>query len=174
MCPFPVIKDLDVLKKTLPKFLLVTEFFSVDPLGFQCLEKYFRYGIIIAVSFPAGSEVYNLLRNRCTLYSEIRCTLCSEIFNRQILPTGRGRDVRVSRPGELHPQPLSELYVNVSAHTAPIIQPLVHIQVASERIRSESFEPVYRELFLLGSYAQLNACTFASTNASNTYSCDPI
>ncbi len=51
--PFPVIKDLDVLKKTLPKFLLVTEFFSVDPLGFQCLEKRFRYGIIIAVSFPA-------------------------------------------------------------------------------------------------------------------------
>lgn len=84
------------------------------------------------------------------------------------------RHIGVSRPGEFHPQPLSELYVNVSAHTAPIIQPLVHIQVASERIRSESFEPVYRELFLLGSYAQLNACTFASTNASNTYSYDPI
>ena len=28
-----------------------------------------------------------------------------------------------SRPGESHPQALAELYVNVSAHTAPIIQP---------------------------------------------------
>ena len=30
---------------------------------------------------------------------------------------------RVSRPGESHPRALAELYVNVSAHTAPIIQP---------------------------------------------------
>src|SRR5215471_7472302 len=29
----------------------------------------------------------------------------------------------VSRPGESHPQALSEPYMNVSAHTAPIIQP---------------------------------------------------
>ena len=29
----------------------------------------------------------------------------------------------VSRPGESHPRALAELYVNVSAHTAPIIQP---------------------------------------------------
>ena len=28
----------------------------------------------------------------------------------------------VSRPGEFHPQALAEPYVNVSAHTAPIIQ----------------------------------------------------
>ena len=31
----------------------------------------------------------------------------------------------VSRPGESHPRALAELYVNVSAHTAPIIQPPV-------------------------------------------------
>ncbi len=30
----------------------------------------------------------------------------------------------VSRPGESHPRALAEPYVNVSAHTAPIIQPL--------------------------------------------------
>ena len=38
--------------------------------------------------------------------------------------------VEVSRPGESHPQALAEPYLNVSAHTAPIIQPpdapLVH------------------------------------------------
>lgn len=33
-------------------------------------------------------------------------------------------DILVSRPGESHPQPLSEPYVNLSAHTAPIIQPV--------------------------------------------------
>ncbi len=32
---------------------------------------------------------------------------------------------QVSRPGESHPRALAELYVNVSAHTAPIIQPPV-------------------------------------------------
>ena len=34
--------------------------------------------------------------------------------------TGFGR---VSSPGEFHPEALSEPYVNVSIHTAPIIQP---------------------------------------------------
>ena len=29
---------------------------------------------------------------------------------------------RVSRPGEFHPEALAEPYVNVSVHTAPIIQ----------------------------------------------------
>ena len=32
----------------------------------------------------------------------------------------------VSRPGESHPRALAELYVNVSAHTAPIIQPALN------------------------------------------------
>ena len=31
---------------------------------------------------------------------------------------------RVSRPGELHPQPLVEPYVTVSRHTAPIARPV--------------------------------------------------
>ena len=32
-------------------------------------------------------------------------------------------DDKVSRPGEFHPQALAEPCVNLSAHTAPIIQP---------------------------------------------------
>src|SRR5215469_2043771 len=32
-------------------------------------------------------------------------------------------DITVSRPGESHPRALAEPYVNVAAHTAPIIQP---------------------------------------------------
>ncbi|KUL20427.1 hypothetical protein ASB62_09050 [Chlorobium limicola] len=35
-----------------------------------------------------------------------------------------GDELGVSRPGEFHPQPLAEPDVNVSAHPAPIIQPL--------------------------------------------------
>jgi hypothetical protein len=38
---------------------------------------------------------------------------------RQMLET----DHEVSRPGESHPQALAEPYMNVAAHTAPIIQP---------------------------------------------------
>ena len=37
----------------------------------------------------------------------------------------------VSRPGESHPRALAELYVNVSAHTAPIIQPPASPETAS-------------------------------------------
>jgi len=33
------------------------------------------------------------------------------------------RQHEVSRPGEFHPRALAEPYVNVSAHTAPIIRP---------------------------------------------------
>ena len=52
---------------------------------------------------------------------------------RMVLVGGRGAEERedavarrlhqVSRPGEFHPQALAEPYMNVSAHTAPIIQP---------------------------------------------------
>ena len=37
----------------------------------------------------------------------------------------------VSRPRELPPKSLSELYVNLSAHTAPIIQPLAVFQTSN-------------------------------------------
>ena len=40
------------------------------------------------------------------------------------VPVFRGSLDQVSRPGESHPRALAEPYVNVSAHTAPIIQPL--------------------------------------------------
>ena len=38
---------------------------------------------------------------------------------------------KVSRPRELPPESLSELYVNLSAHTAPIIQPMAVSQISS-------------------------------------------
>ena len=37
-------------------------------------------------------------------------------------PLARQRH-KVSRPGESHPEPLSEPYVNLSAHTAPAMEP---------------------------------------------------
>ena len=40
---------------------------------------------------------------------------------------------KVSRPRELPPKPLSEPYVNLSAHTAPIIQPMAIFQTSNER-----------------------------------------
>ena len=46
-------------------------------------------------------------------------------------------EYRVSRPGESHPRALAEPYMNVSAHTAPIIQPPASRQeVANERTGS--------------------------------------
>ena len=42
-------------------------------------------------------------------------TLSQEIFD-----IAKAHSEAVSRPGELHPQPLVERYVNLSAHTAPI------------------------------------------------------
>ena len=42
-----------------------------------------------------------------------------------LLSFATGDAGEVSRPGESHPRALAELYVNVSAHTAPIIQPPV-------------------------------------------------
>ena len=42
-----------------------------------------------------------------------------------------GAMVPESSPGELHPKALAEPYVNVSVHTAPIIQPGKAHQVAN-------------------------------------------
>ena len=41
-------------------------------------------------------------------------------------PSTNISNAAVSRPGESHPRALAELYVNVSAHTAPIIQPALN------------------------------------------------
>ena len=61
----------------------------------------------------------------------LRMQLQPEPGQHQAHPLSRRLDRRlrvahdhgVSRPGESHPRALAELYVNVSAHTAPIIQP---------------------------------------------------
>jgi hypothetical protein len=42
----------------------------------------------------------------------------------------------VSRPGELHPEPLAEPYVRLAPHTAPVIQPLLPVLASSETAES--------------------------------------
>ena len=44
------------------------------------------------------SRVYSLLRNRCTLYSEIRCTLWSEIYRSIFFVAERQKNPGRSRP----------------------------------------------------------------------------
>jgi hypothetical protein len=51
----------------------------------------------------------------------------------------------VSRSRESHPQPLSELYVNLSAHTAPIILPPASNHIANEQIDFYSHWQFYLE-----------------------------
>ena len=50
---------------------------------------------------------------------------CVSLLGSQLAPE------EVSRPRELPPEPLAEPYVNLSAHTAPIIQPKVILQISS-------------------------------------------
>ncbi len=48
----------------------------------------------------------------------------SEIVRRGICQILQSQaDIEVSSPGELHPEALSELYMNLSAHTAPTMEP---------------------------------------------------
>ncbi len=44
---------------------------------------------------------------------------------------------RLSSPGEFHPEALADPYVNVSVHTAPIIQPEKEQPTSSERTDSD-------------------------------------
>src|SRR5450755_1001594 len=50
----------------------------------------------------------------------------------------------VSRPRELHPQPLSERCVNLSAHTAPIKQTRLSHLAANVRIDQTAFPRFFR------------------------------
>lgn len=54
-----------------------------------------------------------------------------------------GMDIRVSRPRESHPQSLSEPDLNLSAHPAPIIQPLAKFPSASGKTVSVLFLQFY-------------------------------
>lgn len=100
--------------------------------------------------------------------------LCQQLLCKWIYCWSMSNDlnVKVSRPGGFHPQPLAELYVNVAIHTAPIIQPLVHIQVASAQKPLERFAQVFREPFLPEFYALQDVCTCALTTVPSTCSCD--
>ena len=55
---------------------------------------------------------------------EVMQIICTRTFNHACLD-------QVSRPREPPPKSLSELYVNLSAHTAPIIQPMAVFQTSN-------------------------------------------
>ena len=59
-------------------------------------------------------------------------------------PRVPGRPHTVSRPRELHPQPLSERCVNLSAHTAPIKQTFLAHLAANARIDLAAFPRFFR------------------------------
>jgi len=56
------------------------------------------------------------------------------LFSFNILSLSASKHNKVSQRQELPPTLLSELYVNLSIHTAPIIQPLTPVLVSSEQI----------------------------------------
>src|SRR3990172_4010453 len=79
-----------------------------------------------------------LVSIHCTTFGLIKC---ETQFVQHLLYYGKWtvcssftEDDKVSRPRELPPQALAELYVNVSAHTAPIIQPVTQDPASSEQI----------------------------------------
>lgn len=75
--------------------------------------------------YRIGSKnVVNLivLLEYCSLSSPVNLMQSVEHWE-TVNKLGITRGIGVSRPREFHPQPLAELDVNVSAHTAPIIQP---------------------------------------------------
>lgn len=77
-------------------------------------------------------------------------------------------DHTVSRPREPPPKSLSELYVNLSAHTAPIIQPMAVFQTSSVQT-----DPCLALLFLLTSIRlfslNFGSCTFFLPNRPAVY-----
>ena len=68
---------------------------------------------------PLLSDANALLKNvnYCDVFRDLVGDLTAEIFD-----VSETQAETVSRPGELHPQPLVERYVNLSTHTAPIGQ----------------------------------------------------
>ena len=81
-------------------------------------------------SAKAKPEKLPLLRSRhCTLrliYFELELLSdeSRDAFHYSLTsPLAAHVDIAVSSPGELHPEALSELYMNLSAHTAPTMEP---------------------------------------------------
>ncbi len=62
-------------------------------------------------------------------------------YHGEIEEAGCRGDERVSRPEELHLRPLSEPDVNLSAHPAPIIQPMTDSPSTNERTSPAAFAP---------------------------------
>jgi len=78
-------------------------------------------------SKPADPSYYALKRSDRDHYfkvAEYSVTPVKEITREKLVQARTGEaSSGVSSPGEFHPKALAEPYVNVSAHTAPIIRP---------------------------------------------------
>ena len=72
-----------------------------------------------------GAYVYTTTSTSNVQWVTIIGRLPLEVYNNAIISRVQDDRELVSSPGESHPKALSEPYVNVSAHTAPIIQPVI-------------------------------------------------
>ena len=88
----------------------------------------------------------------------------------QVRKTLPHRDIRVSRLGEFHPQPLAKPDGSLSTHPAPIIQPMVYIQVPNAQTPGEMRLPVCQVHPWPVFCGEPRTCTFASVSASGKHS----
>src|SRR5271157_1427556 len=84
----------------------------------------------LRTSTKAEAEKLPLLRSRhCALrlidleFELVRDESRNAFDHPLTRPLAAHVDVAVSRPGESHPEALAELYVSLSTHTAPIMEP---------------------------------------------------
>jgi len=89
---------------------------KVERLGFSQTRPFAPVPRIPAQ--PENSRLY-----RMQFQSELGKTLSQSLAHCQYVAFFPKAHHQVSGPGDFHPRALSEPYVNVSAHTAPIIQP---------------------------------------------------
>jgi hypothetical protein len=64
---------------------------------------------------------------------------------------------RESRPGESHPEALAELYVSLSTHTAPIMEPR-HVPTASEQTTLDNCAKCSRSSVVLAEDVGVTFC----------------
>ena len=87
--------------------------------------------MLCACSYQQNAQVS--VSSNCIPYLFLNEDLYTEYDVKTVIPIQLNNENVVSRPRELPPKPLSEPYVNLSAHTAPIIQPMAIFQTSNER-----------------------------------------
>jgi hypothetical protein len=79
-------------------------------------------GLAVSI-FPTSSDIIVFLADSVTYETTGILLPLKFIYPSEPVLTIFVSGVMVSSPGEFHPQALSDPYVNLSIHTAPIIQP---------------------------------------------------